>query len=760
MKARVAGLVVISVALGLASSPLAVAAAASVHARFDLGSLLGSPFPSNRFTVADSTENTALKVNLPKPDCGERPSDCSDIDVLNELDGFNLQPRLSIPFDGPIDVGSVTSQSVFLVSLGSTLPGGDTGGEVVGIDQVVRDTFTNTLHVESDQQLAQHTRYVLVVTRSLLDESGKHVKAAEEFLDLLNNVDGASTGDPAVDAYRTSLRDALLLIDEAGLVPLDQVVAASVFTTQSVTAILEKIRDQIKAATPEPADFLLGSGGSRTVFDRSTVAKIEFNRQTSADPALPLSPPQQLPLSVLDTVPGAVGTIAFGRYSSPDYRDSGEFIPPVATLSGTPIIQGTDNITFILFLPSRSQPAGGYPVAIYAHGTGGNKVSSGFVAAKLADQGIATIAIDAPGYGFGPISTYKVTRTDSSSVTFLAGGRSIDQSGNGLIGNGEGFDAAPPRMLLDGRDGFRQETVDLMQLVREVEVGVDVDGDGGRDLDPSRINLVGVSRGGQQGAIFLALEPSLEAGVLTSSGSGSAEYARLAAGRGDFLGVSLQSRVPSLINSSGITSIDGISLTAPYFNESLPLSSGASLRVVPQGGSTEEIRSPVVNTVAGAVEIQQVLDNAEWATQSASAVAYAPYIRRSPLPGVPPKSVIIQFANGDRLVPNPGVTAMLRAGDLADRATFVRTNDLFSVNPIPFPGDRNLYPHDFMSNAVISAIPSVKAIALKAQQQIAIFFASDGTLVTDPDDVPPALSVPIFEVPIVPPLPEATNYFP
>jgi dienelactone hydrolase len=677
--------------------------------------------------------------------------------VLNKLDGFNLQPRLSIPFDGPIDVGSVTSQSVFLVSLGSTLPGGDTGGEVVGIDQVVRDTFTNTLHVESDQQLDQHTRYILVVTRSLLDESGKHLKAAKEFLDLVNNADGASTGDPAVNAYRTSLRDALLLIDEARVVPLDQVVAASVFTTQSVTSILEKIRDQIKAATPEPADFLLGSGGSRTVFDRSTVAKIEFNRQTSADPALPLSPPQQLPLSVLDTVPGAVGTIAFGRYSSPDYRvHSGEFIPPVATLSGTPIIQGTDNITFILFLPSRSQPAGGYPVAIYAHGTGGNKVSSGFVAAKLADQGIATIAIDAPGYGFGPISTYKVTRTDSSSVTFLAGGRSIDQSGNGLIGNGEGFDAAPPRMLLDGRDGFRQETVDLMQLVREVEVGVDVDGDGSQDLDPSRINLVGVSRGGQQGAIFLALEPSLEAGVLTSPGSGSAEYARLAAGRGDFLGVSLQSRVPSLINSSGITSIDGISLTAPYFNENLPLSGGASLTVVPQG----EIRSPVVNTVAGAVEIQQVLDNAEWATQSASAVAYAPYIRRSPLPGMPPKSVIIQFANGDRLVPNPGVTAMLRAGDLADRATFVRTNDLFSVNPIPFPGDRNLYPHDFMSNAVISTMPNVKAIALKAQQQIATFFASDGTLVTDPDDVPPALSVPIFEAPIVPPLPEATNYFP
>jgi hypothetical protein len=88
MTARVAGLVVISVTLGLASSPSAVAAAASVHARFDLGSLQGAPFPTNRYTVADATQNTGLRIDLPKPDCD--PSDCSDIAVLNELDGFNL----------------------------------------------------------------------------------------------------------------------------------------------------------------------------------------------------------------------------------------------------------------------------------------------------------------------------------------------------------------------------------------------------------------------------------------------------------------------------------------------------------------------------------------------------------------------------------------------------------------------------------------------------------------------------------------------
>jgi Bacterial virulence factor lipase N-terminal len=376
MKARVAGLVVISVALGL-TSPLAVAAAPSVHAHFDLNSLQGSPFPSNRFTVADSTQNTGLRVDLPKHnfDCAASapPSDCSDFDVLNELDGFNLQPRLSIPFDGPIDARSVSSKNVFLVSLGSTLPGGAPGGEVVGIDQVVRDTFTNTLYVESDDHLDQHTSYVLVVTGSVLDANGKHVKAAKEFLDVVDNQDDGSTGDPVLDGYRLSLREALVQIDEAGIVPLDQVVAASVFTTQSATAIMEKIRDQIKAATPDPADFLLGLAGSRTVFGRTAIASIKFSRQTSADPSLPLAPPLTLPLSVLDAVPGAVDTIAFGRYSSPDYRVSGEYIPAVGIRSGTPLVRGTNDITFILFMPSSPQPADGYPVAIYGHGARGQQ---------------------------------------------------------------------------------------------------------------------------------------------------------------------------------------------------------------------------------------------------------------------------------------------------------------------------------------------------------------------------------------------------
>ena len=139
-----------------------LAHAAGVQPRFDLSSPPGRRSRAIADTV-DSTQDTCLRVNLPKPNCTVRPSDCADIDVLNTLDGFNMQPRISIPFTGAIDPTSVNSSNVFLISLPDF--------EVTGINQVVWEVATNTLHVESDQLLRQHTTYILVVTTGVRGRS-------------------------------------------------------------------------------------------------------------------------------------------------------------------------------------------------------------------------------------------------------------------------------------------------------------------------------------------------------------------------------------------------------------------------------------------------------------------------------------------------------------------------------------------------------------------------------------------------------------
>ena len=73
----------------------------STFAAFDLDSPDRGPFPSDRFTVADASQLTNRRINLPLPDASTRPSDYADVSVINTLDGFNLQPRLSIAVQRP-----------------------------------------------------------------------------------------------------------------------------------------------------------------------------------------------------------------------------------------------------------------------------------------------------------------------------------------------------------------------------------------------------------------------------------------------------------------------------------------------------------------------------------------------------------------------------------------------------------------------------------------------------------------------------------
>src|SRR4029453_5346543 len=138
-----ARLLLATVTLSLLSS-VVLADGVSVRSDEDDPDPAASPFPSNRFTVFDGTQNTSRPVNLPKPDCSVRVSDCQDIEVINTLDGFSTQPRITVPFTGDIDVATVNSDTIFLVNLGDTLTLSGFG-EKVGINQVIWDPATKTL---------------------------------------------------------------------------------------------------------------------------------------------------------------------------------------------------------------------------------------------------------------------------------------------------------------------------------------------------------------------------------------------------------------------------------------------------------------------------------------------------------------------------------------------------------------------------------------------------------------------------------------
>ncbi|HEX2433145.1 MAG TPA: hypothetical protein VHI55_04260 [Gaiellaceae bacterium] len=632
----------------------------------------GQLFPTNLLTVPDSTQVTGLRVDLPKPDCGARPTDCADVDVLNQLDGFNIQPRISIPLSGEINLSTVSKATVFLV-------GPDE--HVIGPNQLVWEHAADTLYVESDEQLDQSTTYLLVVTRGVHGTDGEPLDATT----FRHDLNYGQTKDPAVKAYRKALLKALPLAKAGGADPSD-VAAASLFTTQSITPISQKIRSQLQGGD---ANFVLGTGGQRTVFPFSSVASVTWQRQVRT------APPNQFTTGGLFLpLLAGVGTIAFGSYSSPDYETAAKIIPAVGTATGTPVPQGTNTVQFSLFLPAGARPAGGWPVAILGHGfTDWKNGAPPVVAGRLALNGIASIAINVVGHGGGPLGTYTVSRTGSlPPVTLPLGGRGIDQNGDGAIDSTEGVGAVAPFTLIGNRDGLRQTTIDLMQLVKLLEGGVDVDGDGTDDLSASRLYYAGQSFGGIYGTQLMGLEPDLHAGVLNVPGGPIIEIARLSPSFRILVGLSLLSRTPSLYNAVPDPGFMN-------FHENIPLRG-----------------KPPVTATPDETAIQQLIDRSEWAQQAGNPAAYAPHVTAP---------VIYQFARGDKTVPNPTTSAILRACGCADRATLYRNDLAFLLNPAV-----GTNPHTFLTNVGNSAGAS---FAFAAQQQIATFFATDGAVTIDPD---------------------------
>jgi len=707
------------------------ALAAGVQPRFDLSSPSGGPFPSDVFTVTDPSQNTGVRVNLPKPATCPAvvpappaiftvPTDCFDVDELNTLDGFNIQPRVRIPFTGAIRPDTVAG-NVFFVSLGDTL--GGHGGARVEVNQVVWDVATTTLFAESDQLLDQHTRYALIVTNGVRDVAGDAVEAGD-FAAFRRNLNFGQTKSAALKAYRRALLDALA----AGGVNPNAVVAASVFTTQSTTAVLEKIRNQIKRG-PALAATLLGQA-----FPRVPSMTVVFNRQVrvSGSDSIETS---FLPLDLLDPA-GHIGAMAFGSYPSSDFETSDKYIPPVGTLAGSPSPQAHASIYFNLFIPTGTPPATGWPVAIFGHGFTDSKQGAPFtVAASFADKGIATIAINVVGHGGGPGGSLVVL---PYGAVIPSGGRGIDQNGDGTIDSTEGVNAAFPRTLVGNRDGLRQTVADIMQLVHVIETG----GIPTVPLDPHRIYYAGQSFGGIYGTKVMAIEPSIHAGVLNVPGGPIIDIARISPVFRPLVAFALFTRVPPLHNL-GTIPIPVSPGFLPLFDENLPLRN----------------QSPVVNTVPGAVAIQDVIDNTEWAQQAGNPVAFAPHIRKRPLAGMSPKAVIVQSGKGDETVPNPTANNILRAGDLTPHLTYYRNDLAFAADPTSFPKD----PHTFLTRVVPLLFggfaQDVIDVALAAQAQIATFFASNGTMVIDPDEP----NGTFFETPISTaerPLLEHLNFIP
>lgn len=675
-----------------------------VEPRFDPGAPERSPFPSDRLTVPDATQRTGLRVALPLPRCAAAPSACDEVRLLDELDGFDLSPRLTVPFSGPIDPWSVTARTMFLVRLAPGPP------EATGVERLVWDPATHVLHARPERLLEPETRYGLVVTRGVRDAGGRPLRASETFHRFVR----WPGGPPALRVYRQALAGLLAALDRRG-VKADEVAVASVFTTGSVSTFLEQARESLDRVPRPPALMAAPEDGGRAYFPLVSLSGAVLRRQVRVDlDAEDAFRESALPLAALPR--DAVGGIGVGWYWSPSYLTREVRI--VEGPTGRPLVAGSVETPrpFVIVLPAGSPPPGGWPLAIFGHGYGGEMFSGAFlIAGTLARHGIATAAVTVTGHGGGLESRLVVARADGRTSSVRAPGRGIDQDGDGRIDNAEGLSPAAGSALtaLGLRDGLRQQVVDLMAFVRAVRGGLDVDGDGRPDTGAGPIFYVGQSLGGIYGTAFLAVEPRVRVGVLNVPGGSVPEIARLSPVFRPRLRDALARRVPPLVNGVG------------EFLEDLPLRG-----------------EPVIAEPApGALAIQEYLARTEWLGRRGDALAYARHLRTAPLPGVQPGRVLVQLALGDAVVPNPTSSALVRAGDLADLTTLLRYDRLR-----PGLAKEWTEPHGFLLRSLVTG--PVGVLARAAQEQVARFFLADGAAAWDPSETVAALDAgTLFEVP-------------
>ncbi|MEX5720391.1 Ig-like domain-containing protein [Geodermatophilus maliterrae] len=587
-----------------------------------------SVFPSDSLTVADPGQITGRRVDLPTDDCGA-PISCGLVQQLNQLDGFDLDPRIAVRFTRPVDPAQAAA--------GITVQGPD--GRRIGVDRVVWDPSTKTLYAHPAEQLAPATTYRLRVG------DGPGNRSVEDTFTTLSATDG--------------LLDLRRQIDDG-----------SAFAAAGVTPGLR-------------VDGVFPATGT-------TVSLVQDSSTTGADTTAVVPVPQA----------ATDGTLVFGSYEAPSWLRPDVTIAQTPTEDAGPAPLGEARLPFVAVLPAGPTPPGGWPTAVFGHGFTRSTADVFIAAAVNSRSGIATIATNVVGHGYGPASTWQVS-SGGTTTSLPAYGRGVDQNTDGAIGSTEGSSATGAAAAQSSRDALRQTSADVMTLVRSLG-GTDVDGNGTPDLSGREVTYFGQSFGGIYGTMVTGADPAIARSVLNVPGGPITEIARLSPAFRNLTTESL--RAAGLLNSDDPT--------RNHFQEQMPLRG----------------EGPVTVTVPGAVAIQEYLARSTWLSRPGSPETFSPLIA--------PERAVFQIAYGDQTVPNPTSYTVIDAGDLWSRTSLYR-NDRTPQAAIN--------PHGFLLN-----LAEFPVAGIQGQTQVAAFLGRGE--VVDPDQGGDVWEVPISDPALLLPL--------
>jgi hypothetical protein len=341
-----------------------------------------------------------------------------------------------------------------------------------------------------------NTRYALVVTDAVKDIDGASVGRSKAFHEAFEDIEGE-------DLARQNFKDLREQLELDG-VDSDKVIAASVFTTADPSALTQRLANWAETQ-PLPE---MSQAWTRRETQYEGASYILYTARL-AMPRIQLGNP---PFARADE-----GRIAWDANGNPD-------------------IQRYQDMRVVLALPKSEQPAAGFPLTIYAHGSGGEWM-------QVINRGPQEERDDAPVAEPGTGPAEWMARRGVAALGFdfpLHGNRNSPPDTTGLMlynltGNAAGsianFNAAVMELTLLSR--LMLETL----VPSNIADGLDLGGQSGAHFDPERLSGMGQSMGSTIGVNWASVDPRLKAFVLSGSGGLMAEIATAAVEPFDVAGV-------------------------------------------------------------------------------------------------------------------------------------------------------------------------------------------------------------------------------
>ena len=392
------------------------------------------------------------------------------LDTMTErLEGFGTNGAVYFRFSHPIDAATLPATpeatvsdgaSVFLIDVDPASP--DLGSRHPAVlhyqECPTRYWSAHSVAIRPVYgiPLASSRRYAAVVTRGVMTEDGGAYERDADFEALLG-----TAGDGTVDAARAVYGDVFDVLEAAGVARTD-LLSVTVFTTQDAIGETIGIRD-----------WMVNDYETPTVDDASLEVVRESPRLTE--------------------ITGTYGPVPVFQDGEIPFIDVGGAIDVDA--DGAPTVHSEYRARFTLTIPTTPMPAEGYPIVLYAHGTGGDHSTfvSNDVGANLARLGFAAMGIDQIHHG-------ERNPTDTDPAILF-------------------FNIPNP---LAARDNNRQSALDVVQQARLVPgltfptTVVDRGGEAIR-FDATHLYFMGHSQGGLNGPIYLAIDDTARGAVLSAA---------------------------------------------------------------------------------------------------------------------------------------------------------------------------------------------------------------------------------------------------